>query len=60
MAYSPPYRDVITPEGVTRVHIRYVRPFTQTVRVRFCWLYEAGIEHVCDEMGCWSEEEDVD
>jgi hypothetical protein len=53
MAYSPRHMDVLTESGVVRVSIRYVRPFRQVVPVEFCWLFKAGIEHACDEFGCW-------
>lgn len=30
-------------------------PDAQTVPVQFCWLHQAGVEHICDECGCWPE-----
>lgn len=53
MAAAPRHIDVLTPVGVTRVPVTYTHRFRQIVRVRFCWLYEAGITHNCEEMGCW-------
>lgn len=33
MAQSPTHYDLLTEHGVTRVQVRYRRPFRQTVRV---------------------------
>ena len=55
MAQSPRRIDVTLTDGtVVRVHIRYVRPFRQFVPIEYCWADRAGIEHDCDELGCWS------
>ena len=54
MAQSPRSITRTLPNGETvTIHIRYVRPFTQTVPVQFCFLFTAGISHSCDEWGCW-------
>lgn len=57
MANSPKSAVILTPYGMVRVAITYVRPFTQAVAVETCWAHKASINHSCDEMGCWGNDE---
>lgn len=54
MAKSPKHIDLLGQHGVTRASIRYVRQVRQIVRVQFCWLHDAKVEHDCDGEGCWT------
>lgn len=58
MALSPRSITRTLPNGETiTIGIRYVRPFSQRVTVRFCFLHTAGIDHACDDFGCWDFDE---